>query len=68
MMASDDARADAIANAAATFARGRDIMNSRSPRDAAEAAVYAGGPSVEDIERHIRAQRGLDDTHRIFSP
>lgn len=35
------------------------LRDSMSPRQAAEAAYTPGGPSVEELERRIRAHRGL---------
>lgn len=52
-------RAECIQNAARSFATGRDLMNAMTPRRAAEAAHYAGGPSVDEIERHIISARRM---------
>ncbi|MGW1679354.1 hypothetical protein [Saccharopolyspora sp. NPDC002376] len=52
-------RAECIAAAGNALARARARRDSLPPRQAAELAHYAGGPSVDEIERQIRAQRGL---------
>jgi hypothetical protein len=49
---------EAIRNAARVFAAGWDRAARMSPREAAEAAHYAGGPSVDDLEARISACRG----------
>lgn len=50
-------RAQCIAAAAEILATGRDLRDSLPARRAAELAAYAGGPSVDEIERQILAAR-----------
>lgn len=52
-----DRAAQAYADALATCA----LM---TPREQAEAAYHPGGPSVEELEDEIRADRGLPPIHR----
>lgn len=47
----------AIESAARIFATGRDLAARMSPREAAEAAHYAGGPSVDELEARIVERR-----------
>lgn len=44
------------------FARGAARAALMSPREAAEAAHYPGGPSVEELEARIRVRREQADT------
>ena len=44
-------------NAARTFATARAVLAETAPRAAAEAAHYAGGPSVDELEQRIRRAR-----------
>lgn len=48
-------RAEAIAAAGQILARAWAAFFERSPRESAEAAYVPGGPSIEEIERRIRA-------------
>lgn len=50
-------REDCIAAAGRALAAGRARRDSLSPRQAAEEAYVPGGPSVEQLEARIRAQR-----------
>ncbi len=52
-------RDEALDAAAACLAQARADQAARSPREAAEAAWSPGGPSVNEIEAEIRADRGL---------
>ncbi|GAA2773052.1 hypothetical protein [Saccharopolyspora taberi] len=52
-------RADCIAAAGRVFRLALTEMQSLPPRQAAEAAHYAGGPSVDELEGRIRALRGI---------
>lgn len=52
-------RDEAIAAAGACLAQARADQAGRSPREAAEAAYRPGGPSIDDLEAEIRADRGL---------
>ncbi|HVK20442.1 MAG TPA: hypothetical protein VM677_03695 [Actinokineospora sp.] len=52
-------REQAITAAGRILALARAERDSLPPRLAAEAAHYAGGPSVDEIERQIREMRGL---------
>lgn len=51
------ARADCIAAAGRVFRLALAEMQSLPPRQAAEAAHYAGGPSIDELEGRIRALR-----------
>lgn len=51
--------AEAITAAGQMLARARAERDALPPRQAAELAHYTGGPSVDEIERQIRALRGL---------
>lgn len=42
-----------LAAAARVFALDRALSDRMNPREAAEAAHYAGGPSVDELERRI---------------
>ena len=48
---------EAITRAAACVAEGRRIRDSLSVQEAAKRAHQAGGPSIEELEAMIRAQR-----------
>jgi len=50
-------REECMARAARAFAVGRDLMMATDPHEAAEEAAYAGGPSVDELERRIRESR-----------
>lgn len=50
-------REQAIAAAGQALADALERLASRSPREAALAAHYPGGPSVEVLEARIRARR-----------
>ena len=52
-------REEAIAAAGRVLADGIAEQLSRTPNEAAEAAYVPGGPSVDELEDRIRAQRGL---------
>lgn len=49
--------AQAVAAAAHVFGVGLAVARTKSPREAAEASHYAGGPSVEELEERITAAR-----------
>lgn len=51
-------RAEAIEAAARALADGIALRNSMTPLEAARAAWSPGGPSVEELEARIRADRG----------
>jgi hypothetical protein len=51
-------RTDAISAAGRVLARARYLLMELSPRESAMAAYVPGGPSVDDLERRIRALRG----------
>lgn len=50
-------RAEAIASAGAAIANGLAMRDALPPRQAAELAWTPTGPSVDELERLIRAQR-----------
>jgi len=54
----------AIARAARTYANGRRAMAQMTPREQAEAAYTPTGPSVDELEDRIRAERGLPPIDR----
>ena len=51
-------REEAIAKAGACIAEGRRVRDSLPVAEAARRAHVAGGPSIEELERLIAAQRG----------
>jgi hypothetical protein len=51
-------RGEAIQAAGQAIAAGRAMRDSLSPRAAAEAAWTPSGPSLDELEAMIRAQRG----------
>lgn len=53
-----------IEQAAAIFARGWHEQCARPAREAAQRAHYAGGPSVDELERRIVARRTRHMTQR----
>lgn len=52
-------REDAIRQAGEVLAAARVAAAQMTPRELAEAAWTPGGPSVEELEERIRAERGL---------
>lgn len=58
MTARSSARATAIAEAGRAVADGLALRDSLPPQAAAEAAWTPSGPSVDELERRIRAERG----------
>lgn len=50
-------RDEALTAAARIYADGLALRDSMTPADAAAAAWRPGGPSVEELEERIRAQR-----------
>jgi hypothetical protein len=48
---------ECLAAAGAALAEAVAEFEARTPREAAEAAYRPGGPSVEELEARIRAQR-----------
>lgn len=52
-------REEALDAAARAYAEGRRIRDSLPIAEAARRAHRAGGPSIEELERRIAAQRGL---------
>jgi hypothetical protein len=52
-------RDEAIERAARALADGIALRDSLTPADAARAAWTPGGPSIAELERQIRADRGL---------
>lgn len=57
-------REQAIERAAAAFANTLATCAQMTPREQAEAAYHPGGPSIEDLEDEIRADRGLPPLNR----
>lgn len=57
-------RAEAIAKAGQTLATARTVADAMAPRELAEAAHRAGGPSVDELEDRIRVRRGLPPIHQ----
>jgi len=54
-----DSREECIARAARTLAAGIAMVDTLPTRLAAESAHYAGGPSVDEIEKMIIDRRSL---------
>lgn len=50
-------RDEALTRAAACIAEGRRLRDSLPVEEAARRAHHAGGPSIEELEAMIRAQR-----------
>jgi hypothetical protein len=50
-----------MAAAARSIVEGLRVADAMSPEDAARAAMYAGGPSYEELVQKIRARRGLTE-------
>ena len=48
-------QAEAIADASLVLARARADLIEKPPRESAEAAYVPGGPTVDELERRIRA-------------
>lgn len=55
---------EAIERAGRTLANGRRAMAQMTAREQAEAAYTPTGPSVDDLEDRIRADRGLPPLDR----
>lgn len=60
-MSSTVTRAAAIAAAGAALAEARRVRDSLSVEEAARQAYTPTGPSIPELERMIRAQRGLTE-------
>lgn len=61
-------RADVIADAGRVWARACARMAALTPREQAEEAYRPGGPSVDELEARIRAQRGMPALDRSGPP
>lgn len=57
MSAADGGRASAAATAGSAIANGLAMRDALPPRQAAELAWTPTGPSVDELEQRIRAQR-----------
>lgn len=53
-------REECIAAAGVALAAAEEHLQALTPRQAAEAAHYPGGPSVDELERRIAARRESD--------
>lgn len=60
-------QSEAIAKAGQTLATARSVADQMTPRELAEVAHRAGGPSVDELEDRIRGRRGLPPIHQDAS-